>query len=98
YMKLSSQNEECNNTPSYSGQNVDEQNCPQIPVQMREDAMKLLEDLDPSFPGIMAAFQIEDSSLFPASAFISSVKDILKPIKYWRYVAKNTELVPLMEF
>ena len=69
-----------------------------VPNEMKEEVMELLQDLHPSFPGIMAAFQTEDTSLFPASAFIPSIKNILEPMKYWKYIAKNTELLPLIEF
>lgn len=69
-----------------------------VPNEMKEEVMELLQDLNPSFPGIMAAFQTEDTSLFPASAFIPSIKNILEPMKYWKYIAKNTELLPLIEF
>ena len=71
--------------------------CP-VPMEMKEEVMEFLQDLNPSFPGIMAAFQTEDTSLFPGSAFIPSIKDILEPMKYWKYVAKNTKLLPLLEF
>ena len=70
----------------------------QLPIRMKEAAMELLLELDPSFPGIMAAFEIQDTSLFPASAFMQSIKDVLEPIKYWQYVAKNTEMEPIQKF
>ena len=70
----------------------------QLPIRMKEAAMKLLLELDPSFPGIMAAFETEDDTLFPASAFMQSIKEVLEPIKYWQYIAKNTEMEPVQKF
>jgi hypothetical protein len=35
----------------------------QLPIRMKEAAMKLLLELDPSFPGIMAAFETEDDTI-----------------------------------
>ena len=64
----------------------------------KEEAMSFLHDLDDSFPGILAAYQIQDRSVFPASAFIDSIRNILEPIKYWQYVMGNTELEPVIKF
>ena len=69
-----------------------------IPSNLKEDAMDHLKDIDESFPGILAAYQIQDTSVFPASAFIDSIKNILDPIKYWQYVMQNTELEPVISF
>ena len=69
-----------------------------LPIPMKESAMKLLLELDPSYPGIMAAFEMRDTSLFPTFAFTASVKEKLSPIKYWEYVNANTESEPLKKF
>ena len=69
-----------------------------IASSLKEDAMDYLKDIDESFPGILAAYQIQDTSVFPASAFINSIKNILDPIKYWQYVMQNTELEPVINF
>ena len=64
----------------------------------KEEAMSYLQDIDESFPGILAAFQIQDTTVFPASAFIGSIRNILEPVKYWQYVMGNTELEPVINF
>ena len=69
-----------------------------LPIPMKESAMKLLLELDPSYPGIMAAFEMRDTSLFPTFAFTASIKEKLSPIKYWEYVDANTESEPLKKF
>ena len=70
----------------------------QLPVDMKQSASDLVESIDESFPGILAAFEIQDSSVFPPSAFKNSIKGILTPQKYWQYVFQNTELEPLKRF
>ena len=69
-----------------------------LPVELKAKAVDYVESIDESFPGILAAFEIQDNSIFPASAFMNSIKDILEPVKYWRYVSLNTELEPLKRF
>ena len=69
-----------------------------LSASSKEEAMSYLHDMDDSFPGILAAFQIQDRSVFPASAFIDSIRNILEPIKYWQYVMGNTELEPVIKF
>ena len=64
----------------------------------KEEAMSYLQDIDESFPGILAAFQIQDTTVFPASAIIGSIRNILEPVKYWQYVMGNTELEPVINF
>ena len=76
---------------------MNKEGCP-IPVQMKEEAQVFLEKIDGSFSGVLAAFEIQDTSIFPASAFSAGIKSVLDPIKYWEYISQRTELEPVIKF
>jgi hypothetical protein len=64
---------------------MNKEGCP-IPVQMKEEAQVFLEKIDGSFSGVLA--EIQDTSIFPASAFSAGIKSVLDPIKYWEYISQ----------
>ena len=70
----------------------------ELPINLKEKAISFAEELDSSFPGILAALEVEDDSVFPRCAFNDSIRNILEPIKYWRYIENNTSLEPLKRF
>ena len=47
---------------------MNKEGCP-IPVQMKEEAQVFLEKIDGLFLGVLATFEIQDTSIFPASAY-----------------------------
>ena len=57
-----------------------------------------LEEIDVCLPGMLAAFQMKDTSVFPSAAFKQSIKAVLEPTKYWQFVRANTSLEPLKLF
>ena len=69
----------------------------ELPLDLKEKAISFAEELDPSFPGILAALEVKDDSVFPQCAFKESIRNLLEPIKYWRYI-DNTALEPLKRF
>ena len=71
---------------------------PDIPLDLKQDALDYAESLDSTFLGILAAFEVEDSSVFPPAAFKNSIRTVLEPAKYWNFIARNTELEPLKRF
>ncbi|MEL7307755.1 MAG: hAT transposon family protein, partial [Pseudomonadota bacterium] len=64
--------------------------------ELKDEAMAHLENLNNDFPGIMAAYEMEDASMFPKAAFQNSVKNVLAPIKYWGWITQNAE-IPLVK-
>lgn len=70
----------------------------EIPLELKQDALDHAETLDSFFPVILAAFEVEDSSVFPPVAFKNSIRRVLEPAKYWSFIARNTELEPLKRF
>lgn len=71
---------------------------PKLPLELKQQAMDYLEEIDESFLGIHAAYETEDTTVFPSTAFKQSIKNLLEPLKYWNYIKKNTELAPLQRF
>ena len=69
-----------------------------LPISQKQDAMEFVEAVDERLPGILAAFEIEDTTVFPPAAFKHCIKDVLEPVKYWQYISANTELEPLKLF
>ena len=67
-------------------------------IAQKQDAMDFVEGVDKRLSGILAAFEVEDTTVFPPAAFKHCVKDVLEPIKYWQYISANTELEPLKLF
>ena len=69
-----------------------------MPVEMKQTAIEFVGKINVQFPAILAAFEVEDDSVFPASAFNASIRNVMDPINYWRHVKKNTLMEPLKRF
>ena len=69
-----------------------------MPVDMKQTAIKFVGKINFQFPAILAAFEVEDESVFPASAFNAHIRNVMDPIHYWRHVEKNTMMEPLKSF
>ena len=70
----------------------------EMPVEMKQKGMEFAEEINFQFPAILAAFEVEDESVFPASAFNAHIRNVMDPIHYWRHVEKNTMMEPLKSF
>ena len=68
-----------------------------LTMDHKQAAMDYVEQIDPQLQAVLAAFEIQDDTVFPPVAF-KSVKDVLAPIKYWEFVATRTELEPVKKF
>ena len=60
--------------------------------------LNYLEHLDVTFPALLAAYEIEDTSVYPAGTFKAGIKGILDPIKYWQWVGRHAQSSPLKKF
>ena len=69
-----------------------------LPVEMKQTAIEFVGRINVQFPAILAAFEVEDNSVFPASAFNASIRNVMDPINYWRHVKKNTLMEPFKRF
>ena len=70
----------------------------EIPNDQKDKAMEYIEEIDDRRPGMLAAFKMEDTTIFPSQAFKASIRNVLEPIKYWKYISNNTQLEPLKLF
>ena len=70
----------------------------ELPLELKSMGMDFAEELDSEFPGILAAWEVQDETVFPSSAFKESVRNILDPLKYWRFIGNNTAMEPLKRF
>ena len=73
-------------------------NASDLPLNLKDEAMEYIEKIDERLPGMLAAFEVKDTSIFPPMAFKSCIIDVLDPKKYWEYVSGNTGLEPLKQF
>ena len=64
----------------------------------KQCVMDHIELIDERLPGMLVAFEMEDETIFPPAAFKQSIRGVLEPTKYWRYIAARTELEPLKVF
>lgn len=64
----------------------------------KDKAMDYIEQIDDRLPGILAAFEMEDTTIHPPQSFKNSIKNVLEPVKYWKYFSNNTKLEPLKVF
>ena len=69
-----------------------------LPLVWKRKAHDFIGEIDEEFLGLMAAYETGDESHFPPSAFKSSVKKVLEPVKYWKFIYQNTEFEPLKRF
>ena len=69
-----------------------------LPSEHKVKAMDYIEQIDDRLPGMLAAYEMEDTTIFPPHAFKDSIKNVLEPVKYWKYVCNNTTLEPLKIF
>ena len=69
-----------------------------LPLELKSIGMDFAEELDAGFPGILAAWEVQDETIFPPSAFKESIRNLLDPLNYWRFVGKNTAMEPLKRF
>ena len=69
-----------------------------MPVDMKQTTIEFVGKIILQFPAILAAFEVEDESVFPASAFNACIRNVVDPINYWRHVEKNTLMEPLKSF
>ena len=70
----------------------------ELPSDQKDKAMDYIEEIDDRLPGMLAAFEMEDITIFPPQAFKASIRNVLEPVKYWKYVSNNTQLEPLKVF
>ena len=69
-----------------------------LPSDYKDKAMDYIELIDSRLPGMLAAFEMKDTTIFPHHAFKDSIKNVLEPVKYWKYVSTNTKLEPVKVF
>ena len=60
-----------------------------LPSKMYEEARSFIASIDPTVPGFLAAYQMEDEDTFPVSVFNQEIKKVLQPVKYWQFAAKQ---------
>ena len=70
----------------------------ELPVELKSVGMEFAEKLDKDFPGLLAALEVQDETVFPPAAFKESIRNLLDPLKYWRYIEKNTAMEPVKRF
>ena len=76
--------------------NRDRGDWPELPSDLADEAREAVLEMGEANIHAMAAFEIEDTSVFPMLAFTKSIKDKMEPGKYWSYVAKVTSAGPKM--
>ena len=59
-----------------------------LPTAKYEEASSFIGTINPTLPGILAAYTMEDDVAFPSSVFNPEVKRVLKPVMYWQNAAK----------
>ena len=69
-----------------------------LSISQKQVAMDFVEQVDDRLPPILAAYEIQDATIFPPAAFNHSIRNSLEPVKYWQFVTKYTELEPLKIF
>ena len=65
---------------------------------MEEKTHLFLEKIDGSFSKVIAAFEIQDMCIFPASVFSAGIKYVVDPVKYWKYISQWTKPEPVIKF
>ena len=73
--------------------NRDRSDWPELPTDLAEEAHEAVLEMGEAKIHAMAAFEIEDTSIFPKLAFTKSIKDKMEPGKYRSYVFKVTTAV-----
>jgi hypothetical protein len=63
----------------------EENNQPRLSQDQEEVARQFLAETDELFSGILAAYVTKDTTIFPPSAFQTSIRH-LQPQNYWRYL------------
>ena len=69
---------------------LDNRDCsdwPELPIDLADEARKAVLEMGEANIHAMAAFEIEDTSVFPKLAFTKTIKEKMEPGKYWSYVA-----------
>lgn len=72
---------------------LDNRDCgdwPELPTDLADEAREAVLEMGEANIHALAAYEIEDTSVFPKLAFTKVIKDKMEPVKYWLYVAKVT--------
>jgi len=70
---------------------------PDLEPAMQEQVPDYFENKDDSFAAVLAAYEMQDVSVFPKTAFHPSMVN-LSPDKYWKYLEKISALLPVKRF
>jgi len=68
-------------------QNPEGSKDPDLEPAMKEQVRDYFENKDDSFAAVLVAYEMEDASVFPKTAFRPSMVN-LSPEKYWKYLEK----------
>ena len=65
-----------------------------LPTAKYEEVRSFIGTINPTLPGFLAAYTMEDDVAFPSSVFNPEVKRVLKPVMYWQYASKLCDELP----
>ena len=71
---------------------------PQLPSAMYDEARNYLAENYPAHIAYMAAFEVQDTTLYPKSLFNSELRRVLTPTKYWQWARKVCTLKEAKDF
>ena len=53
-----------------------------LPFKMYEETDSFIATINPTLPGFLAAYQMEDENTFPVFVFNQEVEKVLQPVRY----------------